>query len=207
MCVCGDNSVLFTGRAKTYENPPPFCQKACFLDPMNFTVIVVGLDRLGYVTYKAYSSILSPGVTNERVDCLALLLTRLLVSDNSSSCCRVVAAFGGLPRRRITVFCNSTGSRTSGLAVVGKRVGRLEKRKAICSRTSLRAVQSSDHALWLCSRVPRALQQGHTDFVLSSQFRVSCEPAQWPHLASILQCLAMCPYEQHLKHCTRPHPV
>jgi hypothetical protein len=39
---------------------------------MNFTVIVVVLARLGYVTYKAYSSILSPGVINERVDCLAL---------------------------------------------------------------------------------------------------------------------------------------
>ena len=158
------------------------------------------------MTYEAYSSILSPGVTNERVDCLALLLTRLLVSDNSSSCRRIVAAFGGLPRRRV-IFCNSTGSRTSGLAVVGKRVGRLEKRKAICSRTSLRAVQSSDHALWLYSGVPRALQQGHTDLVLSLQFQVSCAPAQWPHLASILQCLAICPYEQHLKHCTRPDPV
>jgi hypothetical protein len=150
------------GRAKAYENPPPFCQKACFLDPMNFTVIVVDLlARLGYMTYKAYSSILSPGVTNERVDCVALLVTRLLVSDNSSSCCRIEAAFGGLPRRRITGFCNSTGSRTSGLAVVGKRSGRLEKRKAICIRTSLRDLQSSDHALWLYSGVPRALQQGH----------------------------------------------
>jgi hypothetical protein len=150
------------------------------------------------VTYKVYSSILSPGVTNERVDCLALLVTWLLPSNDSSSCYRE-ADFGGLPRRRV-IFCTSTGSRTSGLAVVGKRAGRLEKQKAICSRISLRAVQSSDHALWLCSCVPRALQQGHTDFVLSSQFRVSCEPAQWPHLASILQCLAICPYEQHLKH-------
>jgi hypothetical protein len=64
---------------------------------MNFTVIVVSLARLGYVTYKAYLSILFPGVTNERVDCLALLLTWLLVSDNSSSCRRIVAAFSGLP--------------------------------------------------------------------------------------------------------------
>ena len=157
------------------------------------------------MTYKAYSSILSPGVTNESVDCLALLVTRLLVSNDSSSCYRV-ADFGGLPRRR-GIFCNSTGSRTSGLAVVGKRAGRLEKRKAICSRIALRVIQSSDHALWLCSRVPRALQQGHTDVVLSSQFRVSCKPVQWPHLASILQCLAICLYEQYLKHCTRLHPV
>ena len=159
------------------------------------------------MTYKAYSSILSPGVTNESVDCLALLVNRLGVSDNSSSCCGIAAAFGGLPRRRITVFCTSTGSRTSGFTVVGKRSGRLEKRKAICIRTSLRDLQSSDHALWLYSGIPRALQQGHTDLVLSSQFRVSCEPAQWPHLASILQCLAMCLYEQHLKYCTRSHPV
>jgi hypothetical protein len=60
------------------------------------------------VTYTAYSSILSPGATNESVDYLPLLVTWLLVSNDLSACYRV-ADFSGLPRRR-GIFCNSTGS-------------------------------------------------------------------------------------------------